>query len=146
MVFTHWELGVLSTQGTDRVERRLIPGHSPMEPVVGYSRAVIAAGHVYVSGSAPIPKVGDPPESAYEQAKLCLEIIGNALSQAGASFANVVRTRMYVIDAGEWEEVGRAHGEVFSEIRPASSMIVVAGLLDPRWRVEIEADAVLPEA
>lgn len=115
-----------------------------MEPVVGYSRAVVAAGHVHVSGSAPIPITGDPPESAYEQAKLCLEIIGNALSHAGASFADVVRTRIYVTDADEWEEVGRAHGEVFSEIRPASSMIVVAGLLDPRWRVEIEADAVLP--
>ena len=115
-----------------------------MEPVVGYSRAVVAAGRVHVSGTAPIPKEGDPPEDAYEQARLCLEIIGGVLAQAGASFEDVVRTRMYVTDADEWQEVGRAHGEVFSQIRPASAMIVVKGLLDPRWRVEIEAEAVLP--
>jgi len=126
------------------VERRLIPGHSPLEPVVGYSRAVVAAGSVHVSGTAPIPREGEPPEGAYEQARLCLEIIGGALAEAGASFEDVVRTRVYLTDAAEWEEVGRAHGEVFSQVRPASAMIVVAGLLDPRWRVEIEADAVLP--
>jgi enamine deaminase RidA (YjgF/YER057c/UK114 family) len=116
-----------------------------MEPVVGYSRAVVAAGHVHVSGTAPIPTAGDPPEGVYDQARLCLEIIGGALAEAGASFDDVVRTRMFVTDAAEWEEVGRAHGEVFSAIRPASSMVVVAALLDPRWRVEIEADAVLPQ-
>ena len=114
-----------------------------MEPVVGYSRAVVANGTVHVSGTAPIPRDGATPEGAYEQARLCLEIIGGALASAGASFDDVVRTRIYVTDASEWEEVGRAHGEVFSQIRPASSMVVVAGLLDPRWRVEIEADAVL---
>jgi len=115
-----------------------------MEPVVGYSRAVVAGEHVHVSGTAPIPSEGEPPEGAYEQARLCLEIIGGALSEAGASFEDVVRTRIYLTDSAEWEEVGRAHGEVFSQVRPASAMIVVAGLLDPRWRVEIEADAVLP--
>ena len=126
------------------MERRLIPGHSPYEPVVGYSRAVVSGGHVYVSGTAPIPRDGDPPDGAYEQARLCLEIVGVALGEAGAGFADVVRTRIDLTDADDWEEVARAHGEVFAEIRPASAAVVVKGLLDPRWRVEIEADAVLP--
>ena len=124
------------------MERRLIPGHSPYEPIVGYSRAVVAGGEVHVAGTAPIPAEGDPPEGAYEQMRLCLELVGAALAQAGAGFADVVRTRIYLTDAGDWQEVGRAHGEVFSEIRPASTAIVT-GLLDPRWRVEIEAEAVL---
>jgi len=125
------------------MERRAIAGHSPLEPVVGYSRAVVAHGVVHVAGTAPIPKQGDPPEGAYEQARLCLEIVGGVLAEAGSSFADVVRTRIYLTSVDDWREVGRAHGEVFAEIRPASSMLVVAGLLDPRWRVEIEADAVL---
>jgi len=125
------------------VERRLIPGHSPLEPVVGYSRAVVAGGHVYVAGTAPIPREGDPPAGAYEQARLCLEIVGTALAEAGAAFRDVVRTRVYLTEAADWEDVSRAHGEVFGEIRPASAMLVVKELLDPRWRVEIEADAVL---
>ena len=133
-----------STGGDTRgVERRLIPGHSPLEPVVGYSRAVVAGGHVYVAGTAPIPREGDPPAGAYEQARLCLEIVGTALAEAGAAFRDVVRTRVYLTEAADWEDVGRAHGEVFGEIRPASAMLVVKELLDPRWRVEIEADAVL---
>jgi len=126
------------------MERRNIAGHSPMEPVVGYSRAVVAGGTVHVSGTAPIPRDGEPPEGAYEQARLCLEIIGGVLAEAGASFGDVVRTRVYLTDADDWRDVGRAHGEVFSEIRPASAMLVISGLLDPRWRVEIEAEAVLP--
>ena len=125
------------------MERRLIPGHSPFEPVVGYSRAVVAGGHVFVAGTAPIPRAGDPPAGAYEQARLCLEIVGAALAEAGAAFRDVVRTRVYLTQAADWEDVGRAHGEVFGEIRPASAMLVVKELLDPRWRVEIEADAVL---
>jgi enamine deaminase RidA (YjgF/YER057c/UK114 family) len=125
------------------VERRLIPGHSPLEPVVGYSRAVVVGGLVYVAGTAPIPREGDPPAGAYEQARLCLEIVGTALAEAGAAFRDVVRTRVYLTEAADWEDVGRAHGEVFGEIRPASAMLVVKELLDPRWRVEIEADAVL---
>ena len=125
------------------MERRLIPGHSPLEPVVGYSRAVVAGEHVYVAGTAPIPREGDPPAGAYEQARLCLEIVGTALAEAGAAFRDVVRTRVYLTEAADWEDVGRAHGEVFGEIRPASAMLVVKELLDPRWRVEIEADAVL---
>lgn len=114
-----------------------------MEPIVGYSRAVVAGTSVHVSGTAPIPREGDPPEGAYEQAQLCLELIGAALAEAGASFADVVRTRIYLTDADDWRDVGRAHGEVFSEIRPASAMLVISALLDPRWRVEIEAEAML---
>jgi enamine deaminase RidA (YjgF/YER057c/UK114 family) len=128
------------------VERRRIAGHAPMEPVVGYSRAVVAGHHVYVSGTAPIPADGsEPPESVYEQTRLCLEIILGALEQAGARPEDVVRTRMYAVDKDSFEEIGRAHGEVFGEIRPASAWIGVSHLGDPRWRVEIEADAVVGE-
>lgn len=116
-----------------------------MEPVVGYSRAVVAGEHVYVSGTAPIPADGgDPPDGAYEQARLCLEIVLTALERAGARREDVVRTRMYAVDDDTFDEIGRAHGEVFSDIRPATSWIGVKALADPRWRVEIEAEAVLP--
>ena len=125
------------------MERRLIAGHSPHERTVGFSRAVVAGQTVHVAGTAPIPREGDPPEGAYEQAKLCLEIIGGALAEAGASFEDVVRTRVYVTDRADGQAVGRAHGEAFGEIRPASTMLVVKGLLDPRWLVEIEAEAML---
>ena len=123
------------------MERRLISGHSPYEPVVGFSRAVVAGEHVHVAGTAPIPPDGSaPPDDAYEQARLCLQIIGGALEQAGATFADVVRTRIYLTDAADYAAIARAHGEVFGEIRPASTA-VVTGLLDPAWRVEIEAEA-----
>jgi enamine deaminase RidA (YjgF/YER057c/UK114 family) len=126
------------------MERRLIAGHSPFETVSGFSRAVVAGGEVHVAGTAPIPIEGEPPEGAYEQARLCLEIIGGALERAGAGVADVVRTRIYLVDAGDWAEVARAHGEVFADVRPASTAVVVKALLDERWRVEIEAEAVLP--
>ncbi len=125
------------------MERRLIAGHSPYEPVVGFSRAVVSGTDVHVAGPAPIPREGEPPDDPYEQARLCLEIIGGALGEAGARFEDVVRTRIFLTDAGDYEAVARAHGEIFSEIRPASTAVVVKGLLDPRWRVEIEAEAVL---
>jgi enamine deaminase RidA (YjgF/YER057c/UK114 family) len=125
------------------MERRLIAGHSPMEPRFGFSRAVVSGRHVHVSGTAPIPKQGDPPEGAYEQMQLCLAIVGEALERAGAGFADVVRTRMFIVDRADWQEVARAHGEVFGEIRPAATAVVTS-LLDPRWKVELEADAVLP--
>ena len=117
-----------------------------MEPRVGYSRAVVAGRQVFVSGTAPIPADGsDPPDGPYEQARLCLAIIGGALDQAGASLEDVVRTRLYVVPGVDFDEVARAHGEVFGDIRPATAGLVVNALLDPRWLVEIEADAVLPE-
>ena len=117
---------------------------SPYEPVIGFSRAIVAGHHVAVAATAPImPDGEEPPADAYGQAKRCLEIIAAALEEAGASATDVVRTRCYLTAAEDWQEVGRAHGEVFADVRPANAMIVVIGFIDPRWRVEIEADAVL---
>jgi enamine deaminase RidA (YjgF/YER057c/UK114 family) len=125
-------------------ERRRISSTMPWEASIGYSRAVVAHGHVFVSGTAPVmPDGGDPPADAYGQARRCLEIILTALVEAGARPEDVVRTRMYLTRAEDIEEVGRAHGEVFAEVRPATTGIVVAALLDPRWLVEIEADAII---
>ena len=124
--------------------RRLIASGSPFEPVIGFSRAVVEGHHVLVAGTAPImPDGGEPPPDAFGQARRVLEIIVAALAEAGAGPEHVVRTRTYLTDARDWEEAGRAHGEVFANIRPASTMIVVNGFLDPRWRVEMEADAIL---
>jgi enamine deaminase RidA (YjgF/YER057c/UK114 family) len=124
--------------------RRNIPSGSPYEPVIGFSRAVVVANAVHVSGTAPVmPDGAEPPPDAYGQARRCLEIIVEALGDAGARPDDVVRTRTFLTSPEHWEEVGRAHGEVFGDIRPASTM-VVAQLLDARWLVEIEADAILP--
>ena len=126
------------------MERRLISGHSPFELVAGFSRAVVVGGRVHVSGTAPLPRDGSPPpEGAYEQARLCLALIEEALGHAGAGVADVVRTRMFVSEAAHWDGVARAHGEVFGTIRPATTCVVTS-LLDPAWKVEIEAEAVLP--
>jgi enamine deaminase RidA (YjgF/YER057c/UK114 family) len=124
------------------VSRRFVPATSPFAATVGYSRAVRDGRHVHVAGTAPI---GSDSADPYVQAKRCLEIITDALAELGATPAHVVRTRVYLVDAGDWEAVGRAHGEVFGNVMPASAMLVVNGLLDPAWRVEIEADALLPE-
>ena len=113
---------------------------------MGFSRAVVVGDRVCVAGTAPIPRAGEPPEDAYDQARLCLELVGEALDRAGSSFDDVVRTRIYLTDADDWREVGRAHGEVFSAIRPVATAVVVKGLLDSRWKVEIEAEAVLQTA
>jgi enamine deaminase RidA (YjgF/YER057c/UK114 family) len=126
------------------MERRLITGHSPFEGVAGFSRAVVVGDRVHIAGTAPIPPDGsEPPDGAYEQAVLCLEIIGEALHRAGSELAHVVRTNIYVTDAAHWAGVARAHGEAFGDVRPAATC-VVAQLLDPAWKVEIEAEAVLP--
>jgi enamine deaminase RidA (YjgF/YER057c/UK114 family) len=101
---------------------------------------------IHVSGTAAVmPDGAPPPTGAYAQARRCLEIILDALAQLGARPEDVVRTRVYVTSADDWEEIGRAHGEVFGEIRPASAMLVITGLLDPRFLVEIEADAIAAE-
>jgi len=127
------------------VERRLVPADSPFAPTVGYSRAVQVGDRIHVSGTAAVmPDGAPPPTGAYAQARRCLEIILDALAQLGARPEDVVRTRVYVTSADDWEEIGRAHGEVFGGIRPASAMLVITGLLDPRFLVEIEADAVVP--
>ena len=124
------------------MERHLVPAESPFAATVGYSRAVRVGPQVHVAGTAPImPNDAAPPADAYAQAKRCLEIIVAALAELGATPEHVVRTRAYLTAAEDWQEVGRAHGEIFASVKPASAMVVVRGLLDPRWRVEIEADA-----
>jgi enamine deaminase RidA (YjgF/YER057c/UK114 family) len=129
------------------MDRSRVASGSPYGPVIGFSRAAVAGHHVAVAATAPImPDGAEPPVDAYDQAKRCLEIIVAALEETGASASDVVRTRCYLVAAEDWREVGRAHGEVFADVRPASAMIVVTGFIDPRWRVEIEADAVLDEA
>jgi enamine deaminase RidA (YjgF/YER057c/UK114 family) len=111
---------------------------------MGYSRAVVAGDHVYVAGTAPIPADGsDPPEGGYEQTKLCLEIIAGALERAGSRLEDVVKTCVYLVDLDAFDDMARAHGEVFSEIRPVNTTVGIAGLLDPRWLLEIDAVALL---
>jgi enamine deaminase RidA (YjgF/YER057c/UK114 family) len=125
------------------VERQRIVSGATLEAAYGYSRAVRVGDHVWVAGTAPImPGDADPPATAYDQAQVCLRIIERALVEAGASLADVVRTRIYVTDAAHVTEVGRAHGEAFATARPALTGIVT-GLLDPRWLVEIEAEAMI---
>ena len=124
------------------MERRLVSSGSPYEPVVGFSRAVRTGAHVYVAGTAPVmPNGAPPPPDAYGQARRCLEIVVEALAGAGARPEHVVRTRIYAARREDFDEIARAHAEVFADVRPANTY-VVAALLDPRWRVEIEADAV----
>ena len=127
------------------MDRTLVASGSPYEPVIGFSRAVVMGEHVAVSGTAPImPDGADPPPDAYGQMRRCLQIVEAALAETGAGLADVVRTRTYLTDVRDWQEVGRAHGERFADVRPASTMVVVTGFLDPRWRVEVEVDAILP--
>jgi enamine deaminase RidA (YjgF/YER057c/UK114 family) len=127
------------------VKRRRISSGSAYEERFGYTRAVVAGEHVWVSGTAPImPGDADPPSDAYSQARRCIEIIAAALTEAGASLDDVVRTRMYITSPDLLDEVGRAHREAFGNARPANTG-VVTGLMDPRWLVEIEAEAVLSE-
>jgi enamine deaminase RidA (YjgF/YER057c/UK114 family) len=124
-------------------ERQVVPAVSPWAASVGYSRAVRVGDRVWVSGTAPImPGDADPPAGAYEQAQVCLSIIERALAEAGASLDDVVRTRIYVTAASSIDDVGRAHGAAFATARPATTGIVTQ-LLDPRWLVEIEAEAVI---
>jgi enamine deaminase RidA (YjgF/YER057c/UK114 family) len=127
------------------MSRTVVPAVSPFAGTVGYSRAVREGHHVHVAGTAPIFPEGVPlATDAYSQAKRCLEIVVSALEDVGAAAEHVVRTRVYLLDAADWEDVGRAHGEVFGGVRPATSFLVVAGLLDEAWLVEIEAEAIVP--
>ena len=125
------------------MSRRNISSGSPYEPKVGFSRAVVVADRVLIAGTAPIwpDDFVDPDPKV--QTRRCLEIMLEALAEAGGKPADVVRTRMFITDPAAAEAVGEAHGEVFSDVRPASTMVVVAGLLDERWFVEMELEAVL---
>lgn len=126
-------------------DRRRISSGSPYEGTIGFSRAVRVGDRVVVAGTAPVWPDGSCDPDPYIQARRCLEIITKALSEAGAGPEHVVRTRLYLTDAADWEAIGRAHGEVFADARPASTMIVVAALLDKRWKIEMEAEAVLTQ-
>jgi enamine deaminase RidA (YjgF/YER057c/UK114 family) len=120
-----------------------IASASPFEATIGFSRAVRAGDRVIVSGTAPVLAGGGCPDGAGLQARRCFEIVAAALAEAGAQLDDVVRTRMYIVSVADAEVVGAVHAEVFGDVRPAATMVVVAGLLDPAWRVEVEAEAVL---
>ena len=122
--------------------RANISGTSPYEPVIGFSRAVRIGNHIHVSGTGP---VGADTLGVAEQTAQCLTLIAAALNHAGSSIEHVYRTRIFLTRAEDWEAAGRIHGEFFSLIRPAATMVVVAALVNPDWRVEIEAEAFIPE-
>ena len=122
--------------------RTNISGGSPFEPIIGFSRAVRIGNTIHVAGTGP---VGADNEDVTGQTHRIFAIIEKALADAGASFNDVVRTRMYLTRVEDWEAVGRVHGEFFGAIRPAATMVVVAALLNPNWRIEIEMDAVLTD-
>ncbi len=125
------------------MRRRRIASGSPFEPTIGFSRALRVGERILVSGTAPISEDGSVDPDAAAQMRRCLQIALAALADAGGGPGDVVRTRTYLVDRADAEAVGAVHGVVFGAIRPASTMIVVAGLLDPRWKVEIELEAEL---
>jgi len=126
-------------------KRRNVQSGAPWESIVGYSRAVKVGPHVAVSGTAPVGEEGEVVgvNDAYVQARRCIEIIEAALAEVGAALSDVVRTRIYVTDISQWEAIGRAHGEFFGDVMPATAMVEVSQLIDPDMLVEIEADAIV---
>ena len=122
--------------------RQNISGGSPFEPIIGFSRAVRVGNIVHLAGTGP---VGADNLDAEAQTRRIFAVASEALGKAGASFSDVVRTRMYLTHVDDWEMVGRVHGEFFANVRPAATMVVVAKLLNPAWRIEIEMEAVIPE-
>jgi enamine deaminase RidA (YjgF/YER057c/UK114 family) len=121
-------------------ERRRASSGSPFEPVIGFSRAIRVGDRVLVSGTGP---VGADEADDGAQMRRCIEIVVKALEELGASLEDVVRTRIFIVEGADWRAIGKAHGEAFAEVRPAATMVYVKGLLDPRWTVEIEAEALL---
>ncbi|HUZ44768.1 MAG TPA: RidA family protein [Acidimicrobiales bacterium] len=117
---------------------------SPFEATIGFSRAVRVGDRILVSGTAPVWPDGSCPDDAGVQAERCFEIISAALAEAGSGLDQVVRTRMFLTTASDADTVGEVHGRLMARARPAATMVVVAGLLDPRWKVEIEAEAIVP--
>jgi enamine deaminase RidA (YjgF/YER057c/UK114 family) len=128
------------------VKRRIVPAVSPFAESAGYARVVRIGPHAWVAGTAPImPGDADPPPDAYGQTHRCLEIAISALREVGASAADVVRTRIVLTRAQDFPEIARAHGEVFRDVLPVNTSYVIAGLLDPRWLLEIELEAYVAE-
>lgn len=127
--------------------RQRVSTGSPYEPRVGFSRAVRVGQVIAVSGTAPIAPDGTTaaPGDAAAQARRCFEIIQEALEELGAGLDAVIRTRLFLTNAEDWEAIGLVHGEFFGDIRPAATMVEVSGLLDSEWLVEVEADAIVPE-
>ncbi|HEY0000208.1 MAG TPA: RidA family protein [Actinoplanes sp.] len=125
--------------------RRLVTSGSPLEPEIGFSRAVRIGPYVAVAGTAPIAAGGGTahPGDVYGQAVRCLDIAEQALHEAGATLADVIRTRVMLVDMAQWREAARAHGERFAQIRPACTFVQVSGFIDPEWLVEFEVDAVV---
>lgn len=129
-------------------DRRLVASGSPLEPEIGFSRAVRVGPLVFVAGTAPIAPGGGvaEPGDVRGQTRHCIAIIAAALAEAGASLEHVVRTRVMLTDIDRWREAAAAHGEAFGTVRPACTFVEVSRFIDPAWLVEVEADAVLPEA
>ena len=126
-------------------DRRRVQSGSPFEATIGFCRAIRVEGRVLVSGTAPVWPDGSCNPDVEAQAGRCFEIILTALGELGARKADVVRTRMYLTNAADAEAVGRVHGTLFAQMRPTATMVVVAALLDPRWKVEIEAEAIVTD-
>jgi enamine deaminase RidA (YjgF/YER057c/UK114 family) len=123
------------------MDKQRFSSGSPYEGTIGFSRAIKVGNRILVSGTAPVYPDGEVPDDPAEQTRRCFEIIAEALTGAGATLDDIVRTRMFITDPADAEAVGLVHGELMSSARPAATMVVVAALLDPRWKIEIEAEA-----
>jgi enamine deaminase RidA (YjgF/YER057c/UK114 family) len=125
-------------------ERQHVTSGSPFESTIGFSRALRVDDRVWVSGTGPVWPDGSCPDDAEVQTRRCFAIILAALAEAGAGADDVVRTRMFLTSTADADAVSAVHGEIFGHVRPAATMVVIAALLDPRWKVEVEADALIP--
>ena len=128
-------------------QRNLVSSGSYLEPVIGFSRAVRVGSHIVVGGTAPIAAEGGTAAigDAYGQTRRCLEIVGKAIADAGGRMEDVIRTRIILTDIAHWEDAARAHAEVFRDIRPVTTVMAVGAFVNPDWRVEIEAEAIVAD-